>query len=129
MGAVVLEFVILSPLFPSVIVFPLNVYPLGGGKEPPQPETAREKLNTVLDLKMLVPAAPKLAPVAPAASIMLPINVLPSRSIKKGAPEPPSPVTVFDVTVSLQVPTAMLGSGPPQHVPKYNKNAMPIRNA
>src|ERR1700686_1147359 len=23
----------------------------------------------------------------------------------------------------------MLGSGPPQHVPKYNKNAMPIRNA
>jgi hypothetical protein len=29
----------------------------------------------------------------------------------------------------LQVPTAMLGSGPPQHVPKYNKNAMPIRNA
>ena len=101
MGAVVLEFVILSPLFPSVIVFPLNAYPLGGGKEPPQPETAREKLNTVLDLKMLVPASPKIAPVAPAASILLPINVLPSRSIKKGAADPPSPVTVFDVTVMV----------------------------
>jgi hypothetical protein len=48
----------------SVIAFPLIVYPLGGGKEPPQPETARQKLNTVLDLKMLVPASPKIFAVA-----------------------------------------------------------------
>ena len=102
MGAVVLDFVILTPLFPSIIVFPLTVYPLAGGKEPLQPETAREKLDTVLDLKMLVPASPKIAPVAPAASILLPINVLRSRSIISGAPpDPPSPSTVFDVTVMV----------------------------
>lgn len=58
-----LAFVIVSPLL-SVIAFPLIVYPLGGGKEPPQPETARQKLNTVLDLKMLVPASPKIFAVA-----------------------------------------------------------------
>jgi hypothetical protein len=73
-------------MIPSVIVFPLSLYPHGGGKEPPQPETAREKLNTALDWKLLVPASPKIAPVAPAASILLPVNVPESRSSKKGAP-------------------------------------------
>jgi hypothetical protein len=79
LGTDVLEFVILTAFFPSIIAFPLTVYPLGGGKESLQPETAREKLNTVFDLKMLVPASLKMAPVAPAASILLVITVLPSR--------------------------------------------------